>query len=490
MCRSCGNPFHDAASYTVQSRYDPDEYAEISPTGSSPVVTVGRSTTGDINGLLSLKAWGDGSRDALTITYSFAGPGSVFGPEYAAGSEPFRGFQAFSAGQQAAAEAALQLWSELTNITFEEVTETSSDVGDIRFGRSSLPATAWAYYPSGTAKGGDIWFGRSFGADASYAPGTYNFLTMMHEIGHALGLKHPHEASGSGVVLASGKDWLGSSVMSYRSYIGDNIGGYTNHFFPTTPMGVDVQAIQHLYGANAATRADDTVYAWDTGERLFETIYDAGGSDTIDWSNQTTAATISLVANTWSKLGPAYTWYDGRAGSTPNTLFIARNATIENAAGGSGGDRITGNVGANTLHGNAGLDFLFGGLGDDWLDGGDGNDNLGAGGGNDVLFGGGGNDVLQGQDGSDQLDGGDGIDKLIGGAGNDTLTDGAGNDTLQGDAGIDTLLVVGVRASFSFVTITGGKRMTDIDISDGDLGVNIVRGIELISFDDQLWTVV
>ena len=84
---------------------------------------------------------------------------------------------------------------------------------------------------------------------------------------------------------------------------------------------------------------------------------------------------------------------------------------IENIAGSSKGDTLTGDAVANVFFGNSGADFLFGNEGNDLLNG--GNDG-------DVLSGGAGNDVLRGDLGNDRMEGGLGNDRLEGGAGDDT----------------------------------------------------------------------
>ena len=59
--------------------------------------------------------------------------------------------------------------------------------------------------------------------------GNYAFASIIHETGHALGFKHPHEASGSFAAMPVDHDSLEYSVMSYRSYIGASTStGYTN----------------------------------------------------------------------------------------------------------------------------------------------------------------------------------------------------------------------------------------------------------------------
>ena len=59
-----------------------------------------------------------------------------------------------------------------------------------------------------------------------------------------------------------------------------------------------------------------------------------------------------------------------------NNLSIAFGVTIENATGGSGHDKLTGNTVANVLKGNSGNDTLSGGDGNVVLNGGSGSDRL------------------------------------------------------------------------------------------------------------------
>jgi hypothetical protein len=137
---------------------------------------------------------------------------------------------------------------------------------------SSAPGTAWAYYPSNDAKGvgGDVWLNKT--SYNSPVLGTYAWMTFTHEIGHALGLKHGHEADGGFPALPASHDSVEYSVMTYRGYVGDPLagGGYAleRTSYPQTLMMNDIAALQFMYGANFTTNAGNTVYGWSptTGE--------------------------------------------------------------------------------------------------------------------------------------------------------------------------------------------------------------------------------
>src|SRR5262249_55952790 len=103
------------------------------------------------------------------------------------------------------------------------------------------------------------------------------------------------------------------------------------------------------------------------------TIWDGGGTDTLDLSGFSGTQRIDLHAGTYSDVG----------GYMTNNVAIAFNVTIENAIGGSGNDTITGNDANNSLTGGQGNDVLFGDNGNDILSGGLGNDTLTGGAGAD-----------------------------------------------------------------------------------------------------------
>ncbi|MXQ10795.1 matrixin family metalloprotease, partial [Microvirga makkahensis] len=178
------------------------------------------SPTGNayIDGLLGDVKWAVNS-----FTFSIPTSGGYYGSSYGDG-ENITNFGVLNSGQQTATRGALKMFASVANLSFTEISETSSQHADLRFAMSDKPSTAWAYFPTAAAEGGDAWFNNSDGYYNTPVKGNYASLTFVHEIGHAFGLEHPHENG-----MPSSRDSMEYTVMSYRSYVGaSTTSGYVN----------------------------------------------------------------------------------------------------------------------------------------------------------------------------------------------------------------------------------------------------------------------
>lgn len=276
--------------------------------------------------------------------------------------------------------------------------------------------------------------------------GEYGFLTILHELGHSIGLIHTDHPNGMDIAgYYSGLNSLKYSVMDSDKHRPPSMEATD---LPSGLQLLDIVAIQELYGRNYDTRSDDTEYKFEEGlgrqsikatsgdantqaqeydyastnDSFFYTIWDGEGKDTIDASDYTDRVIIDLRQGHFSSIGKStdpdfYSVRNSYAvfGLAEENLAIAYHAIIENATGTNDtayGDILIGNDWSNDLRGLMGDDILFGdgwiydgsgGFSDVDLDNPDGekpdfdNDILRGGIGADTAYGGYGHDIFVGE---------------------------------------------------------------------------------------------
>jgi len=453
-----------------------------------------------------------------TITFSVPQEGADFAGLHHNGT-----FSYLSAAQGDQFRLAMNAWSRLIAVDVVE-TNDRTNPGEIRvvFNDDLGGSAGTAAYPPLIGQPRDPANGLVEIDYARYSTLTFTdsgptspiqgYGLLLHEIGHALGLKHPFDAPAAQPAIDTRYSVMAYSgaALNMEMFAPANIyGGLQQSLVPAlinSPLIDDILAIQAKYGANPNTASGDDTYTFDPTIPYVRAIYDAGGVDAIDLSGHQRPSRVDLTPGAyssidiyaldkqeayWKTLYPGHDTFISSVFNTPDIdttaftwnddLGIAYGTTIENVLGGDGNDTVTGNAVGNSISGGGGADSLAGGAGDDRLLGDGGSNTLFGGDGNDSITGGGDAfNKVNGNQGQDWIIGRSSIgDWLLGGQGNDRIDATAssghnicngnlGNDTLIGGSGGDTL-----RGGQGDDIIVGGAGS---DWITGDLGVNTVTG--------------
>jgi Ca2+-binding RTX toxin-like protein len=372
-------------------------------------------------------------------------------------------FTPFNASEQAQALAALGDWAAASGIVFIEV---PSGEGDITFGNLDFSTTSTGssngdyqnaggigFYPFGdwSYSTGNSSSGYGFTSDLGPAGavfmnsnyldsnGEVNFGTLLHEIGHAIGMKHPDQQvyTADGVdhnqVLDPAED---SSTLTIMSETGDAANDGGNSLF-----ALDSLAAADLYGP--------------AGTGGVETGSASGVNSVSSWSWDSTTVTLTQTAVSADET---------IHGTSVNDIIYGYD--YGGAVATSGTINLFGLDGTNTLYAGSGTTNLYGGPDDNTLVGGAGNDSfyvysdhttvVDAYTGNNALYATGVSATLPANvdtlhlfgsgltgTGNDQNDSifGDGVysNTLIAGSGKDNIVGGSGGNKLVAGTGIDTM---------------------------------------------------
>ncbi len=297
----------------------------------------------------------------------------------------------FSNADLSGIQNAIALWRNVANINLVFDTPTGNSATDthtyntasiqITRGTDQGAHTSATYYTTLTGAGGsgsDLLSQATTSIDTgvpSFADlhdvaqqdtsgyGGYGFLTLIHELGHALGLGHggPYNGAIDPSLQNGAHDTRQCSVMSY--YNPQDVGGQANYnlngvnYYSQTPMLDDVLAVQSIYGTPTRTTAATTFgfnatatlpqeYNFNLDQVPIVTLYGGstnGQSNTLDLSGFSTSATVDLNPGTFSSC----------AGLTDN-VCIGYGTSIDNVVGTTGGTTFVANGDSDTITGLGG----------------------------------------------------------------------------------------------------------------------------------------
>lgn len=292
-----------------------------------------------------------------TKTWNYSFPSTQ--PSYDTDLDNAKGWTAFTDTQIARTKQALELITNIFDFKFVESNNPSA-LNTFTFANNiQSDSAAYAKIPSKYFFGSDIFMDKSGGID-SLSDGTYGALTLIHEIGHALGLKHPFAGKDNVTpYLPTAENKTLWTLMSYET----SSDQYSFNFSP-----LDIAALQYIYGPSSKARTSNDKYVISQDASNF--IWDGAGTDTLDASALTQGATLYMTPGYWSFVGNA------RASTITSAGQVTVNfgTVLENLIGSAFADNLYGNDVNNVINGGAGNDQITGGGGNDNIDGGIGID--------------------------------------------------------------------------------------------------------------------
>ena len=375
-------------------------------------VQVQRSENIWIDGLTDGYRWGT-TQDLPAVGYTFIGntnelPGGTFGGHRSLG---------WSQQERQLILDGMRDIESVSGLRFADRGDNSDDQVEIWYymldGNSSRGSFGFAYTPGSDSDEGMVAINRSMyeysdgTSKHSIARGSFYGITFLHELCHAVGLKHPHEKGLDGQPRFPGlQRWSNeyrdkgthnqnAHPFTQLSYVDKGArNGYVpraieDHGFLKSLGALDIAALQWIYGVNHSYAKGSNVYRLPTANKAgtgWKAIWDTGGQDRIDGSRAKSPVTIDLRNATLDQseraggyissvegvnggFTIAHDW-NGKDLEKPAGLCI-----IEHATGGASDDRLIGNMASNRLLGRQGDDLLYGGTGGgDVLIGGRGRD--------------------------------------------------------------------------------------------------------------------
>ena len=278
----------------------------------------------------------------------------------------------------------LKKWTDLVGIDIEEAEDERSSHLKFYITEEILGFLAFQVGPTGDSYQGVGLYVRYKDDYKKYwsdtlEEGGFGFTTILHEMGHAVGLAHPHDQGGSSTIFPGvkhsgdlGDNDLNQNVFTVMSYndIGTDFNPTSDEDLKTGfskgPMAFDIAAMDHLYGlsddykVDTSETSENSQYIISDSINGYVCLYDVSGEDTILFEGSTSTAIVVDLRPATLKNEVGGGGFVSRIDGSNIGYTIPSGTSIENATTSEGDDIIyaSNNI-RHIINGGGGTDTVI-----------------------------------------------------------------------------------------------------------------------------------